>query len=92
LSKYDQFNDEEKAEFVQFTFEELIRKPIDVNHVNFGFEILEQLKPTYEDRTQNFDDIKLRIDSEQDTSMKGALITGLTKLKPTKTNTENKKF
>lgn len=92
LSEYDQFNNQEKAEFVQFIFEELIRKSGDINHINFGFEILEQLKPKYEDRTQNFDDIKLRIDGEQDSSIKGTLIAGLLKLKPSRVNTENRDF
>jgi hypothetical protein len=92
LSDYNQFNDQEKAEFVQFIFEELVRKPSDINHINFGFEILEQLKPKYEDRTQNFDDVKLRTDSEQDMNIKNALIAGLIKLKPSRTNTENKDF
>ncbi len=92
LSEYDQFNDQEKAEFVQFIFEELVRKSGDVNHINFGFEILGQLKPKYENRTQNFDDIKLRIDGEPDGTIKTALITGLTNLKPVRVNTENKDF
>ncbi|PIR56850.1 MAG: hypothetical protein COU72_04075 [Parcubacteria group bacterium CG10_big_fil_rev_8_21_14_0_10_41_35] len=92
LSENDQFNDQEKAEFVQFVFEELVRKSTDIIHINFGLEILGQLKPKYEDRTQNFDDIKLRIDSEQDINIKNALVTGLAKLKPFRVNTDNKDF
>lgn len=92
LSEYGQFNNQEKAELVQFIFEELIRKSSDINHMNFGFEILDQLNPKYEDRTQNFDDIRLRIDSEQDLNIKKVLIAGIIKLKPTRINTENKDF
>lgn len=92
LSEYEQFNDQEKAEFIQFIFEELVRKSTDIIHINFGLEILDQLKPKYEDRTQNFDDVKLRIDSEQDINIKNALITGLAKLKPARTKPDNKDF
>lgn len=92
LSEYQQFNDQEKAEFVQFVFEELMRKSNDIVDINFGFETLDQLNVKYEDRIQNFDDIKLRIENEDNPDIKKTLVDGLGKLKPSRTNSENKEF
>jgi hypothetical protein len=92
LSEYGKFNNQEKAEFAQFVFEELIRKPNEIIYIDFGFEILDKIKVKYEDREQNFDDIKLRIDNEGNMDIKNALVEGFGKLKPSITNLINKDF
>lgn len=88
----DQFNTQEKAEFLQFIFDELLRKSTDIVHISFGFELLNQLIPNYEDRTQNFEDIKLRIESEPNVDIKNSLLDGLEKIMPPKQTSANKVF
>lgn len=82
ISYHDGFTDEEKKEFVHFIFDELIRKSTDINVIEFGFEVLKQIKPTYEDRKKNFDDIKVKIENTVDKNIKATLLEGLAKLKP----------
>lgn len=91
-SQYEQFNEEEKKEFMQFIFEELIRKPSVKEYADLGFEILSQINPKYEERKENFDDIKTKIETDVESEISKVIISGLLTLKPTKTNTENKNF
>ena len=88
----NQLNKEEQKEFQQFVFEELIRKGTSQETLELGFSLLEEMAPKYEDRKRNFDDIKERIESEQNETIKNTLITGLKKLKPTRTNKQNKDY
>lgn len=85
-------NKDEKSELVQFLFEELVRKGADVARINFGFNQLEKMKPTYPDRKTNFDDLQARWRGEQDQSILEALIEGLRRLKPGKTAARNRDY
>lgn len=87
FSQYEQFNEEEKGLFLQFLFDELIRKGTDIEQISLGFELLRIIKPFYKDRKENFDDIRTRAEGEGVPEIKQALIGGLISLKPdVKTN------
>ena len=92
LGYRNQLNEEEQKEFQQFVFEEPIRKGTSQETLELGFSLLEEMAPKYEDRKRNFDDIKERIESEQNGIIKNTLITGLKKLKPTRANKQNKDY
>lgn len=92
LSEADQLNDEEQKEFVHFVFDEIIRKSANPVHITEGFSILKEVKPKYEDRKQNYDDVRTRIEAETDQSIKNVLLAGLTLLTPDRTNQHNKDF
>lgn len=89
----DQFNAEEQKELIHFLFDETIRKSQNQGHINGAFELLKELKPKYEERQQNFDDVKARIEQEGNLDLKKVLIEGLNSLRPSKTNKEtNQEF
>lgn len=73
-------NNEEQNEFLQFIFEELIKKSTNIQTITFGFDILSSLNPKYKDRNFNFEDIKIRYESESDENIKSALASGLKNL------------
>ncbi|MFC1780324.1 P-loop NTPase fold protein [Patescibacteria group bacterium] len=77
---YDQFNKEEKNSFLQFIFEELIRKPNDISSIDLGFSVLDDLKPNYNDRKENYEDIKSKYETTTDQTIKNAIIAGLKRL------------
>lgn len=89
---YEEFNQEEKNEFVHFIFDEIIRKSTKQSHLTGAFEILRELDPKYEDRQTNFDDIKTRIESEENADLKKVLVEGIDSLKPTRTSKANEEF
>ncbi len=91
-SGYSLFNDEEQKEFHQFLFDELIRKGSNQESIKLGFGILKEIKPKYEDRMQNFNDVKHRIETEQDGPIKTAIVVGLKDLKPQRVNKQNRQY
>ena len=84
---------EEKNDFLQFIFDE-IRRTTRLESINLGFEILcyKSIRPKYEDRKENFNDLKVRFETETNTDIKNALLTGLKKLRPSKLNANNRVF
>jgi len=88
---YEYFNKEEQGEYLQFIFDSLIRKATNVEQINLGFELLRQIKPKYEERKNNFDDIKSRIESG-DNTLNRELIQGLLELKPSRPNNKNNMY
>ena len=89
---YEDLNKEEQNEFLQFIFDELIRKATNEKQINLGFEILKQIKPKYKERKQNYNDIKDLIESGKVENFKEILIKGLFELKPNRTNANNKEY
>ncbi len=87
-----QFNDEEDKEFLQFIFEELIRKATNNQGIDLGFSLLVGISPKYEERKQNFDDIKTRIEAEPEGVIKQSLVNGIKTLRPENTNQKNKGY
>lgn len=92
LSEIDQLNDEEQKEFVHFVFDEILRKSANPVHITEAFSILKEVKPKYEERRQNYDDVRTRIETETDQNIKNVLLAGLTLLAPDRTNQNNKDF
>lgn len=82
LLEDSQFTSEEKGQFRQFIFDELVRKGATVERINLGFEAIRELKPSYEERKLNYDDIFNRIAGETNPGLKNALIIGLKALRP----------
>lgn len=91
-TKIEEFNQEEHNEFVHFLFDEIVRKSNKQVHLVDALNLLKELKPKYEERKSNFDDIKSRIDAEANADLKKTLIEGLLGLKPAKTNKENEEY
>ncbi len=89
---YAHFNKEEQGEYLQFVFDDLVRKATKIEQVSFGFELLKEIQPKYEERKRNFDDVKIRIDSEQDNTLKIELVHGLIGLKPKRVNMNNRDY
>ncbi len=87
-----QFNDEEDKEFLQFIFEELIRKATSNQEVDLGFSLLVGISPKYETRKQNFDDIKTRVEAEPDGVVRQSLFKGLKTMRPESVNQKNKNY
>lgn len=92
VSGYEEFNLEEKNEFTQFIFDEIVRKSQKQAHIAGAFEVLRELSPKYEERQTNFDDIKTRIESEANADLKKVLTEGIDSLKPSKTNKNNEEY
>ena len=88
VSQTEQLNQEEQNELIHFLFDEIVRKASNQSHLAGAFEALQILKPKYEDRKQNFDDARARIEKEENQDIKKILIEGLYSLKPGKTNKE----
>lgn len=94
LSGIEHLNDEEIKEFTHFLFDEIVRKSTNAHHIEDTLKIIQSMdpKPKYEERKENFEDIKTRIDSESDAQIKKSLIVGLLGLMPSRTNEKNKDF
>lgn len=92
IAELEQLNEEEQKELVHFIFDEIIRKSGNSSHITDAFDILKTLKTKYEERKPNYDDVRSRLESETDQSIKTALITGLALLAPDKKNQTNKDF
>lgn len=92
VSLAEELNEEEQKELVQFIFDELIRKSSDSAQITAVFDLIVLLKPKYEERQQNFDDIKSRIEKETNVDIKQSLLNGIRKLKPSKTTKENQEY
>lgn len=92
LSELSELNDEEQKELIHFIFDEIVRKSTNHTYVADGFDLLKSLKPKYEERKQNYDDVRSRIEVETDPNIKSSLIAGLILLSPDKPNQSNKDF
>lgn len=92
LLEDSQFNPEERGQFRQFVFDDLIRKGNSVARINLGFEVLRELKPTYTERDHNYDDIKGRISTVGDVNLRTALVVGLKSLIPTSPPENEREF
>ncbi|MCK4445512.1 MAG: hypothetical protein KAW56_00360, partial [Candidatus Marinimicrobia bacterium] len=81
-----------QRDFNDFIFDKLIGRGESIDKIQFGFEVLNQLNPRYEDYSTYFDDVLSKIEIESDPNIKSELLSGLLDLKPTRTNKRNKDF
>jgi len=79
-------------EFVDFVFDKLIKRGVNIDNIKLGFKTLSEIKPSYEDYFTYFDDVFARAESEDDRGIKSELFNGLSTLKPPRTNRRNKSF
>jgi len=83
-----------KKDYVDFVFDKLIKRGINIDNIRLGFEILNDNKvnPKYEEYPTYFDDVFARLESESNDQIKTEIKSGLLKLKPSKTNKKNRNF
>lgn len=75
-----------KENYIDFVFDKLIKRGIDIDNIRLGFEILFEIKTKYEDYSTYFDDVLDRTEKEEDAQIKVELKNGLLKLRLNKRN------
>jgi len=81
-----------QSDYIDFVFDKLIKRGVNVSDIRLGFEILFEIKPKYEDYSVYFDDVFVRVEKEGNDQIKTELKSGLSKLKPLRTNEKNRVF
>ncbi len=81
-----------QRDFVDFIFDKLIKRGVNINNIKLGFEALSVIKPKYEDYSTYFDDVSNRVEVEENPQIKSELINGLLKLRTERTNRKNQDF
>ncbi len=85
-----------QRDFLDFIFDKLIKRGVNIENINLGFEILRGIEPNleYEDAQYSayFDDVYDRAESEGNPQIKSALVEGLLSLKPDKKTKLNRAF
>lgn len=84
-----------KKDYVDFVFDKLIKRGINIDNIRLGFEILNdnRINPKYEEYPTYFDDVFARLESEESNDqIKTEIKSGLLKLKPSKTKKKNRDF
>lgn len=79
---YQYLNNEEANNFKQFLFDDIIRLSRNHSAIDFAFTELTEIRPTFQDRKQNFEDIRSRYESETNDDIKKVLASGLKNLLP----------
>ncbi|MCG2760252.1 MAG: hypothetical protein L6407_03455 [Candidatus Delongbacteria bacterium] len=86
-----QLSKEELGHIPYYLFQ-ILRTSNDLPELEIASDMLNQLKPNYEEHQQIFNDLKNRIDPEGNLSIKNYLIAVLLKLKPSTLSEKNKEF
>lgn len=83
-----------KKDYVDFVFDKLIKRGINIDNIRLGFEILNdnRINLKYKEYPTYFDDAFARLEDESDDQIKTEIKSGLLKLKPSKTNKKNRDF
>ena len=83
-----------QQDFIDFVSDKLIKRGNNTDNINLGFEILNQIKPKYEDGRNElyYENIFSRCVDEKNDSIKNTLIGGLNGLKPDPLNKQNRAF
>jgi hypothetical protein len=83
-----------KQKFLDFVFDKLIRRGINSQSLDLGFNVLVRIEPNpeYSEYSAYFDDILNRTETEPNPEIKFQLVKGLKSLEPSKLNKENKEF
>jgi GTPase SAR1 family protein len=68
--------------YIDIIFERLIKGSSDINNIELGMEILQQIKPTYTTYSEYFDDMLERLRNEPNIEIKREIKEGLLELKP----------
>jgi len=81
-----------KKDYIDFVFDKLIKRGINIENIGLGFETFYEVKPKYEEYSIYFDDVFARIEREDNEQIKTEIKSGLLKLKPSEINKKNKDF
>lgn len=81
-----------KEDYIDFVFDKLIKRGVHINNIQLGFEILFEIKPTYEDYSTYFEDVFSRIESEDNDEIKIELKNGLLKIRPKRIKKKERGF
>ena len=83
-----------KKDYVDYVFDKLIKRGVNIDNIRLGFEILNdnRINPKYEEYPTYFDDVFARLESEGNDQIKTEIKSGLLKLKPSKTSKKNRDF
>jgi len=81
-----------KVDYLDIIFDKLLKISTDINDIRLSLEIIQQLKPKYNDYKPYFDDVFDRIEREENGDIKAEIKNGLLKIKPAKFNKYNKNF
>jgi len=81
-----------QGDYIDFISDKLIVRGTSLNSVILGIETLIKVKPTYENYSNQYDDIFYRFEREPDEDIKKVINGGLVNLKPEKTTKNNKAF
>lgn len=94
LISWDILESPVKKDYIDFIFDKLIKRGINIDNIRLGFEIFYEVKPKYEEYSTYFDDVFARLESEGNDQIKTEIKSGLLnpKLKPPKTNKKNRDF
>ncbi len=79
-------------DYIDFIFDKLIKRAINIDNIRFGFEILIEIKPQYDAYTVYFDDVLAKAETDVDNQIKSEIRGGLLKLKPPKLSEKNSEF
>lgn len=88
LISWDILESPVKKDYIDFVFDKLIKRGINIDNIRLGFEIFYEVKPKYEEYSTYFDDVFARLEeSEGNDQIKTEIKSGLLKLKPPKIKT-----
>jgi len=81
-----------KGKYADFVFDKLIKRGINIENIQLGYEILFKVKPTYKEYSTYFEDVFYRVEDENDIEIKKELKNGLLRLQPDKKKKGEKGF
>lgn len=89
ISYWDKISDTHKDNLLTIIFDRIIAKTTVTEEIDMAFDIIYSAKLSYSKNKPHFDIILGRAESEQNTTVKDAIKTGLLKLKPSQAKATN---
>ena len=81
-----------KEHYLDFVFDKLIKRGVDIDNIRLGYKVLHKINPKYEDYSTYFDDVLNRTERDENDQIKVELRNGLLKLKPPRLNKQSRSF
>ena len=81
LISWDILESPVKKDYIDFIFDKLIKRGINLDNIRLGFEIFYEVEPKYKKYSTYFDDVFERLESEGNDQIKTEIKSGLLKLK-----------
>jgi len=86
---WDEISVTYKDNLMTIIFDRIIAKTTSIDEINMAFDIVYPVRPTYGKYKPHFEITVSRAEGEQDPAIKGAIKTGLQKLKPNQVRSKN---